>query len=83
MDPMTDMPRITLLPVGNPDRRALDDLARNLSDVGFDVDLRGDVPEQPFATNIVNSFLVAFSTVAIAVSLATWRRLSALGCGVS
>jgi hypothetical protein len=24
---MTDMPRITLLPVGNPDRRALDDLA--------------------------------------------------------
>jgi len=25
---MTDMPRITLLPVGNPDRRALDDVAR-------------------------------------------------------
>jgi hypothetical protein len=31
---MTDMPRITLLPVGNPDRRALDDLAHDLSE-GF------------------------------------------------
>ena len=38
---MTDMPRITLLPVDNPDRRALDDLARDLGGVGFDVDLAG------------------------------------------
>jgi archaemetzincin len=38
---MTDMHRITLLPVGNPDRRALDDLARDLSGVGFDVELAG------------------------------------------
>jgi len=36
---MTDMPRITLLPVGNPDRRALDDLARDLRGMGFDVEL--------------------------------------------
>ena len=41
IDPMTDMPRITLLPVGNPDRRALDDLARDLSGMGFDVELAG------------------------------------------
>jgi len=38
---MTDMPRITLLPVGNPDRRALDDLARDLRGMGFDVELVG------------------------------------------
>src|SRR5208337_2247395 len=38
---MTDMPRITLLPVGNPDRRALDDLVRDLSGMGFDVELAG------------------------------------------
>jgi archaemetzincin len=38
---VTDMPRITLLPVGNPDRRALGDLARDLSGVGFDVELAG------------------------------------------
>jgi hypothetical protein len=36
---MADMPRIILLPVGNPDRRVLDDLARDLSDMGFDVEL--------------------------------------------
>jgi archaemetzincin len=41
---MTDMPRITLLPVGNPDRRALDDLARDLSGMGFDVELAGRRP---------------------------------------
>ena len=38
---MTDMPHITLLPVGNPDRRALDDLARDLGGMGFDVELAG------------------------------------------
>ncbi len=38
---MTDMPRITLLPLGNPDRRALDDLAQDLSAMGFDVELAG------------------------------------------
>jgi len=38
---MTDMPRMTLLPVGNPDRRALDDLARDLGGMGFDVELAG------------------------------------------
>ena len=38
---MTDMPRITMLPVGNPDRRALDDLARDLARMGFDVKLAG------------------------------------------
>ena len=36
---MTAMPHITLLPVGNPDRRALDDLARDLGGMGFDVEL--------------------------------------------
>jgi archaemetzincin len=36
---MTGMPRITLLPVGNPDRCALGDLARDLCGVGFDVEL--------------------------------------------
>ena len=36
---MTDMPRITLLPVGNPDRRALDHLACDLRGMGFDVEL--------------------------------------------
>jgi archaemetzincin len=38
---MSDTPRITLLPVGNPDRRALDDLARDLIGMGFDVALAG------------------------------------------
>jgi archaemetzincin len=38
---MTGMPRITLLPVGNPNRRALDDLARDLRSVGFAVELAG------------------------------------------
>jgi len=38
---MTDMPRIALLPGGAPDRRALDDLARDLSGMGFDVELAG------------------------------------------
>ncbi len=41
IDPMTNMPRITLLPVGSPDRRALDHLARDLSGMGFDVELTG------------------------------------------
>jgi len=36
---MMDMARITLLPVGDPDRRALDNLARDLSGLGFDVEL--------------------------------------------
>jgi archaemetzincin len=36
---MTGTPRITLLPVGNPDRRALGNLARDLSGMGFDVEL--------------------------------------------
>jgi archaemetzincin len=38
---MTGTPRITLLPVGNPDRRALGDLARDLEGMGFDVELAG------------------------------------------
>ncbi|HWE16315.1 MAG TPA: hypothetical protein VG758_03925 [Hyphomicrobiaceae bacterium] len=38
---MTGTPRITLLPVGNPDRRALGDLARGLEGMGFDVELAG------------------------------------------
>ncbi len=38
---MTYTPRIALLPVGAPDRRALDDLARDLSGMGFDVELAG------------------------------------------
>ena len=38
---MTDMSRITLLPVGNPDRRALDSLARDLRRMGFVVELAG------------------------------------------
>ena len=38
---MTEMPRIALLPVGNPDRRALDDLARGLGGMGFGVELAG------------------------------------------
>ena len=41
IDPITDIPRIALLPVGNPDRRALDDLARDLSGMGFVVELAG------------------------------------------
>ncbi len=47
---MTDMPRITLLPVGNPDRRALDDLARDLGGLGFDVALVGHraLPQRAF-----------------------------------
>jgi archaemetzincin len=36
---MTDMPPITLLPVGNPDRRILDNLALDLSGMGFNVEL--------------------------------------------
>ena len=50
MDPMIDMPRITLLPMGNPDRRALDNLARDLSGVGFDVRRAGRraLPEGAF-----------------------------------
>lgn len=47
---MTDMPCITLLPVGNPDRRALDNLARDLGGMGFDVALVGQraLPERGF-----------------------------------
>jgi len=47
---MTDMPRIALLPVGNPDRHALDDLARGLSGMGFDVELaeRRALPQGAF-----------------------------------
>lgn len=33
------MPHIILLPVGNPDRRVIDDLARDLGGMGFDVEL--------------------------------------------
>lgn len=35
------MPRSTLLPVGNPGQRALDDLVRELGGMGFDVQLAG------------------------------------------
>ena len=50
IDPMTNMPRITLLSVGNPDRRALDDLARDLGGMGFDVELaaRRALPQGAF-----------------------------------
>ena len=50
IDPMIEMPRITLLPVGNPDRRALDELARDLSGMGFDVELawRRALPQGAF-----------------------------------
>ena len=47
---MTEMPRITLLPVGKPDRRALDDLARGLGGMGFGVELAGRcaLPQRAF-----------------------------------
>jgi archaemetzincin len=47
---MSDMPRITLLPAGNPDRRALHDLVRDLIGMGFDVDLaaRRGLPQGAF-----------------------------------
>jgi archaemetzincin len=47
---MTDMPRITLLPVGNPGQRALDDLVRDLGGMGFDVELAGRraLPQRAF-----------------------------------
>jgi archaemetzincin len=47
---MTEIPRITLLPVGNPDHRALDDLARDLRSMGFDVELarRRALPQGAF-----------------------------------
>jgi len=50
MDSMTHMPRITLVPVGNPDRRALDDLSRDLGGMGFDVELaeRRGLPQGAF-----------------------------------
>lgn len=32
---MTGMPRIALLPVGNPDHHALDNLARDLKGMGL------------------------------------------------
>jgi archaemetzincin len=38
---MIGMPRIVLLPLGNPDRRALDNLARDLKGMGFDVERTG------------------------------------------
>jgi archaemetzincin len=49
---MADMPRITLLPVGNPNRRAFDDLARDLRGGGFDVELAGRraLPHRAFHT---------------------------------
>jgi archaemetzincin len=52
------MPRITLLPVGNPDRRALDDLARDLSSMGFDVELAGRraLPQGAFAVTDVDLY---------------------------
>ena len=47
---MTDIPHITLLPVGNPERRALDDLARDLTGMGFVVELarRRALPQEAF-----------------------------------
>lgn len=47
---MTEMPHITLLPVGNPDRRALDDLAQDLGGMGFVVELarRRALPQGAF-----------------------------------
>ena len=47
---MTGMPRITLLPVGNPGQRALDDLVRDLGGMGFDVELAGRraLPQRAF-----------------------------------
>ena len=38
---MTDTLRMALLPVGTPDRRALDDLAQDLKGMGFDIELVG------------------------------------------
>jgi len=38
------------LPVGNPDRRALDDLGRDLRGVGFDVELAGRCRRGAFDT---------------------------------
>jgi archaemetzincin len=38
---MIGMRRIVLLPLGNPDRRALDNLARDLKGMGFDVERAG------------------------------------------
>ena len=38
---MTDTLRMTLLPMGTPDRRALDDLAQDLKGMSFDVELVG------------------------------------------
>jgi len=47
---MTHMPRITLLPIGNPGQRALDDLVRDLGGMGFDVELAGRraLPQRAF-----------------------------------
>jgi hypothetical protein len=38
---MTGMPRIALLPVGYPDRHALDNLARDLKGISLDVERAG------------------------------------------
>jgi hypothetical protein len=38
---MAGMPRIAMVPVGTPDRHALDDLARDLNGMGFDVERAG------------------------------------------
>jgi len=47
---MTDMPRITLLPLGTPDRRALDWLAQDLKGMGVDVEVASQraLPREAF-----------------------------------
>lgn len=47
---MADMPRITLLPLGNPDHRALDELAQDLNSMGVDVEMadRRALPKEAF-----------------------------------
>jgi len=76
IDPMTDMPRITLLPVGAPDRRALDDLARDLSGMGFVVELARRRAPPPRAFDAKRGQFHADALLGLALSVRAERVLA-------
>jgi archaemetzincin len=73
---MTDMPRITLLPVGNPSQRALDDLAQDLGGMGFDVELAGQRPMPQGAFDARRGQFHADALLDLALSVEAERALA-------
>lgn len=74
---MTDMPRITLLPLGTPDRRALDWLAQDLKGMGVDVEVVAGRPLPREALDPIRDQFHADALLALARS-ATGERVLAV-----